>query len=587
MESQEGMPPWVADRSAVGTLLPQSSEDSAPFSAKALRKYRQRLRLDPLEGDLARVDRLLMKELGGDDDFLNELTSHLAGAGGKRLRPVLVLCGAYAAQRGPTLEPAPEEAIIAAAAIEALHLCTLYHDDVMDEATLRRGVPTANSRWGNTVAVIGGDILLARAFRLGASLGSAHVDQLAQALEELCAGQAGELSYLYDPSRDEAAYDSAIAGKTASLMSASLRLGGLAAALEPGELARLSTVGHELGFAFQLIDDLLDILGTPSSTGKPTAGADIAEGVYTLPVILELPTNAQLRELLDSPPSAAEAEQARRLVMAGGGLTATAQRARAHVDRALAMLDLCEMHPAVRDAIERLGDLIFEPVRSLRPGMLATSTGNAPAPEGDLNSPELLDADEPTRELITGWLRSYVAKPHAELGRPGAVCPFVGQALAMHKVSMASCDLGAEPDLPAMTRAVERAVDWFSTFGRADDDVDLSSLVVAFPDLARQHWHLIDEAHSALKTRFVANGLMLGQFHPDCAAPAAHNPDFPVNRSPIPLMVIRRMAPHDILFLEDDRAWVGHYVAWLEQRKITVNHPLYRQRLDDALGRRP
>jgi heptaprenyl diphosphate synthase len=342
-----------------------------PFSDEELRQLRERLRLDPLEDDLVRVQRRLMKELTGRGRFLDEVTSHLARAGGKRLRPLLVLCGTYAAQHDPVLRPAPEEAIVAAVAIEALHLCTLYHDDVMDEATLRRGVPSANVRWDNTVAIIGGDILLARAFQLGASIGSGHAAQLAHALEQLCAGQASELSSLYDPNRDEAAYECAIAGKTASLMAASLHLGGLASAIEPADLVRLSAAGHELGIAFQLVDDLLDILGTASSTGKPSSGADIAAGVYTLPVIVELRTNARLRVLLDSRPSAAEAEEARQLVMAGAGPAITARRAIDHVGRALAILDECDLHPAVKRAIGRLGDLIFEPIRSLQPEVLA------------------------------------------------------------------------------------------------------------------------------------------------------------------------------------------------------------------------
>ena len=371
-----GEPLEDANHSDIAIPPPQSAYKSSPsepasgFSAEELRHLRKRLRLEPLEGDLARVQRLLMKELTGRDRFLDAVTSHLAAAGGKRLRPVLVLCGAYAAQQGPVLEPAPEDAIAAAAAVEVLHLCTLYHDDVIDHAELRRGVPSANAAWGNTVAVIGGDILLARAFRLSASIGAAQVRQLAQALEELCAGQASELSSLYDPDRDEAAYECAIAGKTASLMAASLHLGGLASGLVPADLECLSAAGHELGIAFQLVDDLLDLLGSASSTGKPASGADIAAGVYTLPVILELRMNARLRAVLGSPTSAAQTEEARQLVMAGDGPAITARRARDHVERALSVLAKSDLHPAVKQAIGHLGDLIFEPIRSLQPGVL-------------------------------------------------------------------------------------------------------------------------------------------------------------------------------------------------------------------------
>lgn len=368
-----GKPSGEAGRKVIATPPPRPSDTStqsapvSPFLAEELRQ----LGLEPLKDDIARVQRLLMKELTGRDRFLDEVTSHLAAAGGKRLRPFLVLCGAYAAQRGPALEPVPEDAIVAAVAIEALHLCTLYHDDVMDEAALRRGVSSANAQWDNRVAVIGGDILLARAFRLGASIGSAHVAQLAYALEELCAGQANELSFLYDPDRDEAAYQCAIVGKTASLLAASLHVGGLASGVKPGDLVRLSAAGRELGIAFQLVDDLLDILGSAWSTGKPASGADIAAGVYTLPVILELRTNARLRNLLDSPPSAAEAEEARQLVVAGDGPAITARRARDHVQRALTLFGECDVHPAVKQAVVQMGDLILEPIRSLQPGVLA------------------------------------------------------------------------------------------------------------------------------------------------------------------------------------------------------------------------
>jgi heptaprenyl diphosphate synthase len=322
----------------------------------------ERLRLEPLDDDLRRVEELLMEVVSGRDAFLDEVTSYIAGAGGKRIRPALALCGAYAGQRGATLAPAPDRAIGGAVAVEVLHLATLYHDDILDEATLRRGVPSANARWNNTTAVIGGDILLARATTLAASLGQAEAALLAHALEEVCAGQAAELSSLYDPDRDEKAYEVAIAGKTAALMAASLQFGGLASALDPIDIERSHMVGLELGMAFQLVDDLLDLEGSTADIGKP-AGADIVEGVYTLPVIIELRTNERLRELLRTPPSAAEAEEARRHVVAGTGPVTAARRARAHVERACALSDESEMHPEVARAIALLGDLVLEPVR--------------------------------------------------------------------------------------------------------------------------------------------------------------------------------------------------------------------------------
>jgi hypothetical protein len=210
---------------------------------------------------------------------------------------------------------------------------------------------------------------------------------------------------------------------------------------------------------------------------------------------------------------------------------------------------------------------------------------NTGTPNGGLGSLTLLDTGDPTHELISDWLRSYVARPHPELGRPGAVCPFVGQALAAGKVLIAGCDLGAEPDLPRLIRVLELGIEWFRTLAPEENEPALNSLIIAFPGLTREHWHLIDDGHAALKTWLVEGGLMLGQFHPACEAPAAHNAAFPVNRAPVPLMVIRRMATHDILFLEENSVWVEHYATWLERRNINLSHPLYRRRLDQALGR--
>ena len=210
---------------------------------------------------------------------------------------------------------------------------------------------------------------------------------------------------------------------------------------------------------------------------------------------------------------------------------------------------------------------------------------NTPASNGDLTSLRFLDADDPTHELISDWLRSYVTRPHPELGRPGAVCPFAGQALEAGKVSIADCDLGAKPDLPRLIRVLELGTEWFWALTPGETEPDLNSLIIAFPGLTREHWHLIDEGHAAIKTRIVKDGLMVGQFHPACEAPAAHNPAFPVNRAPFALVVIRCMAVHDILFLEENPVWVEHYVAWLERRSINLSHPVYRRRLEQALRR--
>jgi heptaprenyl diphosphate synthase len=210
---------------------------------------------------------------------------------------------------------------------------------------------------------------------------------------------------------------------------------------------------------------------------------------------------------------------------------------------------------------------------------------NARTSSGGAGSLRLLTAGDQTHELISHWLRSWVARPHPELGRPGAVCPFVAQALATDKVSIAGYRFGAAPDLERMTRALEQAMEYFPELLREEDKPDLVSLVVAFPDLGPEHWHLIDDGHGANKTRFVEDGLMLGQFHPACETPAIHNRAFPVNRAPVPLMVVRRMAVHDILFLEEKPVWVEHYTAWLARRRITLDNPLYRRRFEQAVQR--
>ena len=168
-----------------------------------------------------------------------------------------------------------------------MHLGSLYHDDVIDEAETRRGVPSVNARWSNIVAILAGDYLLAQASALAASLGADVAALLAATIGELCRGQVLELQYLFDADRTEDSYLSAIEGKTASLMATACRVGGMVSNVSADTLDALTQFGQHLGMCFQMVDDVLDVTRTEAELGKPV-GNDVHEGVYTLPVIYAL-----------------------------------------------------------------------------------------------------------------------------------------------------------------------------------------------------------------------------------------------------------------------------------------------------------
>src|SRR6476659_3724254 len=175
------------------------------------------LGLQALPDDLRRVEEALQAAVRVDDRFLGDVASHLLGAGGKRLRPTLTLCAAYAVTGEDAGAGAPRP-ITGGASVELVHLGSLYHDDVIDEAETRRGVPSVNARWSNIVAILAGDYLLAQASSLAASLGADVAALLAATIGELCRGQVLELQHLFDVTRSEESYLSSIEGKTASLM---------------------------------------------------------------------------------------------------------------------------------------------------------------------------------------------------------------------------------------------------------------------------------------------------------------------------------------------------------------------------------
>jgi heptaprenyl diphosphate synthase len=210
---------------------------------------------------------------------VNETSRHLIVAGGKRLRPVLTL---LAANYGSTGE---RQVIEAAVVCELTHLATLYHDDVMDEAPLRRGVESANERWGNAVAILTGDYLFAKASDLLADLGPEAVRLQARTFERLVIGQIKETQGPQNGTDPLEHYISVIADKTGSLFGTSIRFGALLSGASSQVVEALTTFGEEIGIAFQLADDVIDIASQTNESGK-TPGTDLREGVPTLVTLL-------------------------------------------------------------------------------------------------------------------------------------------------------------------------------------------------------------------------------------------------------------------------------------------------------------
>jgi heptaprenyl diphosphate synthase len=289
------------------------------------------LSIAPLAGDLGRLEQHLNGAVDHDDPFLAEVGSHLIGAGGKRIRPTLTMCAGYAARGGD--RPVSDDVITGGVACELVHLGSLHHDDVIDEAETRRGVPSVNARWSNIVAILSGDFLLARASSLASSLGADVAGLLADTIGELCRGQVLELQHLFDVTRSEEDYESAIEGKTAALFATACRIGGMVTGADEPTLDALTRYGHHLGMCFQVVDDCLDLTATDEALGKP-AGQDLAEGIYTLPVIYALAEDAALRDLLSGPLDAGRVADARRLASANGSVSAALAVARDHATKA-------------------------------------------------------------------------------------------------------------------------------------------------------------------------------------------------------------------------------------------------------------
>ncbi|MDA2804607.1 polyprenyl synthetase family protein [Nocardiopsis suaedae] len=310
-----------------------------------------------VQDDLERVEEVLRDTVEAGDPLLRQAAAHLLEAGGKRFRATLVLLAARfgGAADNPELIPA-------AAVVELTHVATLYHDDVMDEADMRRGHTSANQRWGNSIAILTGDFVFARASEMLADLGTDAVRLQARTFGRLVQGQILETSGPAEGTDPRDHYMQVIADKTASLIASSARFGALFGRADQEVVEALTRAGEALGMAFQLSDDILDVAGDSRESGK-TPGTDLREGVLTLPMFHALrgtaPADARLRSLLGRPLDEDEAQEALALLRAHEAMELARAEMRGWADRARAELAPLPKGSA-REAFEALCDYVVE-----------------------------------------------------------------------------------------------------------------------------------------------------------------------------------------------------------------------------------
>jgi octaprenyl-diphosphate synthase len=289
--------------------------------------------------DLAACNRLIVERMQSPVALIPQLAAHIVAAGGKRLRPLLTLAAArMAGYRG-------ERHIGLAACVEFIHTATLLHDDVVDESALRRGQASANALFGNKPSVLVGDFLFSRAFQIMVADGSIEVLRiLSDASATIAEGEVLQLVIQNDTTSTEEQYLAVIEGKTAALFAAATEVGAVVAGCPPARQAALRAYGHNLGVAFQLVDDALDYSAEQERLGK-TVGDDFREGKITLPVLLAFARGTEAerafwrRTIEERDQAEADLAEAIALMQRHGAFADTVARARDYGERALAALD--------------------------------------------------------------------------------------------------------------------------------------------------------------------------------------------------------------------------------------------------------
>ncbi len=317
------------------------------------------IRIPGVWESLARVEERLLEAAAADDPYLTKIAQHLLLAGGKRFRPLLAL---LAAEFGESRDRRPVEAGVS---VELIHVGSLYHDDVIDEADVRRGAASVNANWTNTVAILAGDFLMARASEVAAThLSQESVRLLAATYADLVQGQTRELQLDFDLDHEVADYEQVIAGKTASLIRTSARLGAIASDAPGPVVESLSNWAWEVGMVFQIADDALDLVADEETIGKP-AGSDIREGKFTMPVLEALvgDDGHRVRELLqsDHPYPDEVVNEVIHIVRSGGHVDTALAEARRRLDAASNALVGLPQGPG-REVLEVLGTYLLERV---------------------------------------------------------------------------------------------------------------------------------------------------------------------------------------------------------------------------------
>ena len=309
------------------------------------------------------VEERLLEASTADDAYLTKIAQHLLLAGGKRFRPLLAL---LAAEFGESHDHRPVEAGVS---VELIHVGSLYHDDVIDEADTRRGASSANANWTNTVAILAGDFLMAKASEVTAThLSQDSVRLLASTYAELVEGQTRELQLADDLTHSLEEYQQVIGGKTASLIRTSARLGAMASDADKPTVEALSTWAWEVGMVFQIADDALDLVADEETIGKP-AGSDIREGTFTGPVLRAVggPDGDRVVELLSAerPYSDEAVNEVISIVRSGGYIDVALETAKSRLKIAdSALLTLPKSKP--REILEDLGGYLLQRVESAR-----------------------------------------------------------------------------------------------------------------------------------------------------------------------------------------------------------------------------